>query len=108
MSDLLWLRILFTIALVMWLLASAIFTRVFLLTIIERGCRYPFVVSSVFVGVSNMIEAILYTILVYYSFGHPTLSRILIFYIPIGLGVRALGFIITSRWSMSGEDTTND
>jgi hypothetical protein len=96
------MRLLFTVALLAWLIAGALFTTRYLVALIEERGRLPFVLGAVWLAASNTFETALYWYIVWFDIDNAELTRIALFVIPIGLASQAVAHMVIAWWVLNG------
>lgn len=102
MSQLEWLRLLFSVALGAWLLAALGFAQLYVRTLRAQGWRYPFLAGAVFVAVSSTSECAFYAYVIWLEPGNRELTRWALYAIPVALSLQAVAYMLVATWALLG------
>lgn len=102
MTDLEWFRLLFAIALGMWVCVDLIYTSRYIKALLDARFKSPFILGTVVVAVTGTLEVALYGYAVWFQPNQFTFLRWVIFSIPIAAMLQAIAFLLIANWVFSG------
>lgn len=99
MSDIEQLKLFYTMAFVMWIIANVVVTRTYVLSWWRSSDRnLPFVLGGIFVGLTSMVETGFYAFAIWTDI-IPELRLWAIKLIPLFASSQAMAYIIVGFWA---------
>lgn len=92
------LTTLFAISVGLWSTAAVLFVPLYLFAAKQKGFRLPFVTITAINGITNLFEAIAYLYIITEGRSDDFLIRLGLYYVPIGLIVRAVLYLGLGVW----------
>lgn len=92
------IKLLFTLAFVLWVIAAIVATRAYVIAYVEStDKRLPFICGAIWLGLSSLFESAFYAATIWFEWEHGT--RWAIRMIPTALISQAIVFTIIGIWA---------
>lgn len=101
LSELETLRVLFTFAFILWVFSAVLFARRYAETLAKTGWHHPFIVSSVWLAVSNLLECTAYVYVLWFTPENRELSTWALRLVPVSISTQAVAYMIVAHWVMN-------
>lgn len=98
MTDIEIIKALFLISAVEWGLIFVLFLARFTLLLLRPRGRVPFLAGQVVIGLTNLAQAIAYTVYLYFDINDTTYAKVLIYSIPGVLIFKGVAYILVTVW----------